>query len=71
MRERDTYTLIHAHGELSDVVVVVRGACVFFGSYPTGIRSIVRAVAEATKTDEEAADSFLALYGEKRLEHGI
>ncbi len=70
MPERDTYTLIHAHGELSDVVVVARGACVFFGSYPTGIRSIVRAVAAATKTDIETAGSFIDLYAEKRLEQG-
>jgi len=68
MPERDAYALIHAHGELSDVVVVDRGACVFFGSYPAGIHSIVRAVAEATKTDEGTADSFLSLYAEKRLE---
>jgi len=68
MPERDTYTLIHAHGELTDVVAVVRGSCVFFGSYPMGIRSVVRAVAEATKTDIQTADSFLSLYSEKRLE---
>ena len=68
MPEREAYALIHAHGELSDAVIVERGACVFFGSYPMGIHSIVRAVAKATKTDLETADSFLSLYSEKRLE---
>jgi len=70
MPEKDSYVLTHVHGELSDVVAVNRGACIFFGSYPGGIRSIVRAVAHATKTDQAAADSFLSLYTDKNLEQG-
>ncbi len=66
--ERMSYTLIHVHGELTDVVLVDHGACSFFGSYPFGIRSAVRTIAEGAKGDEEAADSLLSLYTEKRLE---
>lgn len=57
-----SYVLVHIHGELTDVVVVEHHSCVFFGSYPEGVRTVIRKIARATKTDFEAADSLLTLH---------
>lgn len=58
----DPCLLVHAHGELTDMVVVRRGTCSFFGSYPTGANTIIRKIAEATHTDKKTAGSLLSLY---------
>ena len=62
MPKRAAYALIHIHAELTDVVLVERHSCVFFGSYPMGIQTIVRKIAHGTGTDEKTADSLLALH---------
>ncbi len=59
---REFYNLVHIHGELTDVLIVKHGTCVFFGSYPMGVNTIVRKIAHATKTDMRTADSLLSLY---------
>jgi hypothetical protein len=58
----DTYMLVHAHGELTDMVVVRHGMCSFFGSYPVGINTIMRKLAEMTGRTTKTADSLLSLY---------
>lgn len=58
----DTYMLVHAHGELTDMVVVRHGTCSFFGSYPLGINTIIRKLAEMTGHNKKTADSLLSLY---------
>jgi hypothetical protein len=63
-----TYTLVHIHGELTDVLSVKHGSCTFFGSYPMGISSIIRKIASATKTDIQTADSLLSLYLGNKLD---
>ncbi len=68
MPEKDSYALIHIHGELTDVVIVKHGSCIFFGSYPMGIGTIVRKIAHATKTDGQTADSLLSLFLGGRLD---
>ena len=72
MPARDSYILIHVHGELTDAVVVKDGSCVFFGSYPMGTNTVVRKIAKAAKTDVEIADSLLTLYLSDKFdrEHG-
>lgn len=66
------YTLIHVHGELTDVVVVNRHSCVFFGSFPLGVRGIIRKIAHAARTDEHTAESSLVLHLGKQFDmsHG-
>lgn len=59
--DRSTYTIIHVHGELTDVVVMKNHSCVFFGSYPWGVQSVIRKIAHASKTDEQAAESLFTL----------
>lgn len=68
MPERHTYTLIHIHGELTDVVVVKDHSCTFFGSYPMGIRTILSKVAKSAKADAGVAESLLTLYVANKLE---
>ena len=53
------YALIHVHGELTDVAIVRTHSCIFFGSYPFGIHTIVRTLAREAKIDEQTADSLL------------
>ena len=68
MPERTGYTLIHVHGELTDVLAVKNGSCVFFGSFPMGINTVIRKIAHSTKTDMLTADSLLSLYLGGRLD---
>lgn len=60
--DKDDYMLIHAHGELTDVVATEGGECVFFGSFPIGINTIVRAIGKATKISTDTADSLVTLF---------
>lgn len=56
------YGLIHVHGELTEVAIISNNVSTFFGYYPLGVRSLVRKIANSTKTDQQTADSALALY---------
>lgn len=58
----DSYTLLHIHGELTDLVVVKDKSCSFFGSFPLGVNTVMRKIAEATNTDYKTAESLLSLY---------
>ncbi len=60
--EKNDYILVHAHGELTDIVAAEDGDCVFFGSFPIGINTIVRAVSKAAKISTGAADSLVTLF---------
>ena len=59
------YTIIHVHGELTDVVEVKEGTCSVFGSFPLGSNTIVRTIGDELHISTEHADSSLSLY-----EHG-
>jgi hypothetical protein len=59
---RDSYSIIHVHGELTDVAVIRQHSCAYFGSFPVGVRTLVRKLSIATSSDEHAADSLLTLY---------
>jgi hypothetical protein len=49
-------------------VVVDRGSCIFFCSYPTGTNSLIRAIAKDAKTNLEAADSLVSMYAAESLD---
>ncbi len=59
---RGQYVLAHIHGEFTDVAVMDNHACIYFASYPLGVRNMIRKIALATGTDQHAADSLLTLY---------
>jgi len=71
MPDRLSYTLIHIHGELTDVVVVEKGTCSFFGSYPSGVRTVIRKIAHTSKTEQQAAESLLTLYERSHLDGSL
>ena len=61
--------MIHAHGELTEIALANRGCCFFFGSFPLGIRGIIRRIAHDMGTDMSAADSALSLHSGGHLDH--
>lgn len=63
-----SYTLLHIHGELTDVALVHNNSCTFFGSYPFGVQSIIRNISLETKTDEKAAESLLNIFVQGHLD---
>ena len=67
----NSYTLIHVHGELTDVAVVKDQICILFGSFPTGTDTIMRKISETSKTDEHATESLLTLYSQNNLDTSL
>jgi hypothetical protein len=61
---QNDYILIHAHGELTDVVVVDRGMAVFFASFPRGVNTIIRSLGNALDVAPTVAESMLNLHKE-------
>jgi len=68
MPHKSAYTLIHVHGELTDVAVINHHSCTFFGSYPVGVYTVIRRIAEGQKTDVQLADSSLTLYTQQNMD---
>ncbi|MEY2664444.1 MAG: hypothetical protein RIT04_252 [Candidatus Parcubacteria bacterium] len=62
LRDHQEYMVIHAHSELTDVVVVRAGMCAFLSSFPFGIFTVLRKIARTTRQTVSIADSTLALY---------
>jgi peptidyl-tRNA hydrolase len=56
------YCLIHVHGNQTDVSLTKRKSCIFFGSYPFGVKNLIDKLAVETKNGYQAADSLLSLY---------
>ena len=73
MPVHDSYILIHVHGELTDIVVANNQSCILFGSYPRGIRTVVRNITEKLSISDSAAESLLTLYENKQIDsqHGL
>jgi len=63
-----SYSLIHVHGELTDVVIIHKHSCIFFGSFPLGVYGLIRKLSKATKTDIHTAQSLLTLYMDGHLD---
>jgi|GEM_PF-517444 len=66
--DRGNYSLIHIHGELTDLAIIRNHSCAFFGSYPSGVRTLIRTLADSAQHDNQAADSLLALYTSGQLD---
>ena len=62
------YTLIHAHGELTDIIRVHEGVCSFFASYPYGTQTILRAISGELNIQQQQAESNLSLYEQGSLD---
>ena len=57
-----SYALIYIHGEQTDVMIVERQLCSFFGSFPVGVNSVIRRITAAAHIDRRSAESLLALH---------
>ncbi|MBU6232099.1 MAG: hypothetical protein KGI45_03115 [Patescibacteria group bacterium] len=66
--EHGDFSLIHVHGELTDIAVISAGEAALFGSYPFGVQTIIREAAERTGTSQQAADSLITLYTGKHID---
>lgn len=66
--DRATYALVHVHGELTDIAIMHAHSCIFFGSYPFGVHTIVRTIARELKVSEQIADSTLNLISQGALD---
>jgi cell division ATPase FtsA len=63
-----TYTIVHVHGGLTDVIQVRNGICSLFGSYPYGIAQIIKDISTDLNIKEQSAESYLSLYEQGSLD---
>jgi hypothetical protein len=61
------YCLIHIHGNNTDVSMVEKEACTFFGSFDFGVKDLVEKLTKETGNGMQASDSLLALYVDNKL----
>ncbi len=64
----EEYISLHAHGELTDIVIVKEGISSYFSSFPFGTTTLIRKIAEAANLSEETSDSLLSIYEDGKLE---
>jgi len=64
-----SYGLVHIHGDETDISIVKQKACVFFGSYSFGVKTVVDKIATLTKNGKQAADSLVVLYTGGKLDY--
>jgi hypothetical protein len=64
-----TYVLVHVHGELTDITITQNNSCKFFGSYPIGVHTLVRKIANKRSVSNYIAESELTLYSQKNFTH--
>lgn len=60
--EKEMYVIVHVHGEITDVMTVHGEACIFFGTFPTGMQTIVRSVAKEAGVGLDTAASMVNLH---------
>lgn len=65
---KDNYGLVHVHGEVTDIVIIEKNLCTYFGSFDRGINSVIRSIAHNLHVSEAIAESMLTLYVGGRLE---
>jgi cell division ATPase FtsA len=62
MSDKNDYVYIHAHSELTDVIVVKKGLCANISSFPLGTANLIRKISHIFKQSDEVADSMMSLY---------
>lgn len=66
--ESADFTVLHVHGELTDVVIVKKGFSAYMASFPFGISTLIRKVGLALHNSFEGTCSTLALYTDNKLD---
>ena len=60
--KKETYVIIHAHSEITDIVEVDKHSCVYFSTYPIGTQTMLRMFAKESKMDIQTAASALNMH---------
>lgn len=69
LEDNKEYVYIHIHSELTDIIIVKNGLCKHISSFPFGITSLLRKMANSMNQGIAASDSLLTLYqGDKLTE---
>ncbi len=68
MPDKTDYVYIHAHSELTDVIVVKKGLCASISSFPLGTSNLIRKISHSFKQSDEVADSMMSLYQGNKLD---
>ena len=69
-KRRGNYTLVHVHGELTDIVHSEDGICTFFASYPIGVNTVARTLATELNLSVKSTDSSISLYEHGQIDAG-
>ncbi|MEI7463456.1 MAG: hypothetical protein WCK03_03625 [Candidatus Taylorbacteria bacterium] len=59
--EKKNYILTHVHGEITDIVIVTKNACVFFGTFPMGTNTILRSLSHKSHRGMKTTESMVKL----------
>ncbi|MEI6305109.1 MAG: hypothetical protein WCP09_03805 [Candidatus Taylorbacteria bacterium] len=65
------YSIVHVHGEVTDIVVVKNHSCVFFGTYPMGSATILRSISKGSRVGPKTASSMRTLNTSGILDAGL
>ncbi len=63
----EEYTVLHVHGEFTDVVVVKKGFSSYLASFPFGTSTLIKKTSATLNTSFEMTSSTLSMYMEKKL----
>ena len=69
--QKKSYTIVHVHGEITDIVVVKQHDCVFFGTYPIGTETILRSISREGNVGLDTASSMKTLSASGMLDDSL
>jgi cell division ATPase FtsA len=68
MPDINNYVYMHVHSELTDIIVVQKGLCSHFSSFPIGTANLIRKISRRMTQNDTVTDSMISLYQGKKLE---
>ncbi len=66
--DMNDYVYMHIHAELTDIIVVRNGICSHIASFPVGLSSLKKRLAQALNIDEKMVDSTLSVYKDGKFD---
>ncbi len=67
LKNKNEYLYIHVHSELTDLIAVKDGLCKHIISFPFGIKTVLRKVANGSNESVETSDSLISLFQGDKL----
>lgn len=67
LKGKSEFIFIHCHNELTDIVIVKDNLCKHIASFPFGVSTFLRKIANGTGESIESSDSLLSLYQGNKL----